>query len=177
MCSLKMLFRLLVHVFLYSGRAGYIFSLLFAEIESHTLFRPLQPPKLTHSEIVTISQLGNSSIHNTQLKTKEIWAKFTLSCESALTSHLQEMNKYYLLAQNCNFSVHFLRRSISTMLQGLLRVAALFHSIFCCLDHISPHASHLLTRFLDILDIVWPVCCASGSPDTEFSSKMALCYS
>lgn len=34
MCSLRMLFRLLVHVFLHSGVADYIFSLLSAEIDT-----------------------------------------------------------------------------------------------------------------------------------------------
>lgn len=71
---------------------------------------------------------------------------------------------------------HFLKRSIPTMLQGLLGMLQFFIVSFAVQTKF-PHVSHLLTRFLDTLDIVWPVCYASGSPDREFSSKMALLYS
>lgn len=175
-CSIRMLFRLLVYVFLYLGRAACIFSLPFAEIGSHTLLRSLHPPKLAHSWVVTMSQLGNSSIHNIQLKNKIIVAKFTLTSDGTLTSQLQEIYEYYLLAQSCNFSVHFLKRSIPTTLQGLLGMLQFFTVSFAVWTTF-PHMPHICLPGSWILDIVWPVCCASGSPDTEFFSKMALCYS
>lgn len=49
--------------------------------------------------------------------------------------------------------MRLLPRSIPVVLWGPLGMLQSFR-LLCCLDHISPHASHLLTRFLDILDVV-----------------------
>lgn len=59
----------------------------------------MQAPKLTHFCVkLLFLNRETVSIHNMQCENKVIWAKLTLSCDSALTLHLhlQEMYEYLL---------------------------------------------------------------------------------
>lgn len=123
-------------------KGWYLFSLLFADTQSHAVCRWLQPPQLSDLWLrhclsaVSLSSQRGAQKHSSDYIYTHLWQH--------LNFPVQEMSEYIL----CKLILTQIVTSCGAFAlelhpYGALRSAGdttAFHSLSCCLDHISPHA-------------------------------------